>query len=170
MTTSPSIAHLALSPEELSSITRGHAALFTSGAYPFVAYTPGERWHRRIHCDDLVDVWLISWLPSQATELHDHGGSCGAFTVATGELTELLPARSTSGEHVLCGLRRAAGRTVGFGADHVHDVVNRAGIAAVSVHAYSPPLSSMGYYRLTPQGLDLTRTVVTDDPEAGSAA
>jgi hypothetical protein len=160
---------LALSPEALTSLTRHHAKLFRCGAYPFVAYTAGERWHRRIHCDGQVDVWLISWLPSQATELHDHGGSSGAFTVASAALTELVPARQATGGHVLCALPLVSGSTVTFGSDHVHDVVNRGTEAAVSVHAYSPPLSRMRFYGLGSGGLQMARTVLTDDPESGSA-
>jgi hypothetical protein len=41
-----------------------------------------------------------------------------------------------------------------FGPRHVHDVRNSsAGSVAVSVHAYSPPLSAMTRYELTPGGL-----------------
>jgi hypothetical protein len=34
----------------------------------------------------------------------------------------------------------------------VHDVENRAVEPAVSVHAYSPPLTAMSYYGVTPEG------------------
>lgn len=33
-----------------------------------------ERWATRIHADDELDVWLISWVPDKSTELHDHCG------------------------------------------------------------------------------------------------
>jgi hypothetical protein len=46
----------------------------------------------------------------------------------------------------------------------VHDVRNCAnGSVAVSVHAYSPPLSSMTRYDLTPSGLALAGTEGEDD-------
>ena len=48
-----------------------------------------ERWSMRLHTDDHLDVWLISWTPDQSTALHDHGGSAGALTVVDGRLTEL---------------------------------------------------------------------------------
>src|SRR5258707_8277105 len=41
------------------------------------------RWFTRIHGDDELDVWLISWVPGHATELHDHGGSLGALSVVS---------------------------------------------------------------------------------------
>ncbi len=47
-----------------------------------------DRWSTRLHADDDVDVWLISWVPERNTELHDHAGSFGALTVLSGSLTE----------------------------------------------------------------------------------
>ena len=47
-----------------------------------------ERWFTRLHGDDELDVWLISWVPERSTELHDHGGSLGALTVVSGRLAE----------------------------------------------------------------------------------
>jgi Cysteine dioxygenase type I len=45
----------------------------------------------------------------------------------------------------------------------VHDVVNTAPRHAVSVHAYSPPLTAMSYYAVDPSGgLVRTRSVLTD--------
>src|ERR1700750_682381 len=43
-----------------------------------------DRWFTRLHGDDELDVWLISWVPDRSTELHDHGGSLGALTVVSG--------------------------------------------------------------------------------------
>ena len=47
-----------------------------------VRLNPEGRWYERIHLDDSHEVWVISWLPGQATGFHDHGGSAGAFAVA----------------------------------------------------------------------------------------
>ena len=47
-----------------------------------------ERWFTRLHGDDELDVWLISWVPDRSTELHDHGGSLGALTVVSGALAK----------------------------------------------------------------------------------
>src|ERR1700759_914040 len=49
---------------------------------------PEGRWYERIHLDDSHEVWVISWLPGQATGFHDHGGSAGAFAVVWGTLVE----------------------------------------------------------------------------------
>jgi Cysteine dioxygenase type I len=42
--------------------------------------------------------------------------------------------------------RATAGQTIAFGPDHVHNLVNPGPGVAISVHAYSPPLSTMTYY------------------------
>jgi hypothetical protein len=39
-----------------------------------------------------------------------------------------------------------SGATLAFGAGHVHDVRNEAPVHALSLHVYSPPLTSMIYY------------------------
>src|SRR5690242_9462994 len=51
---------------------------------------PHDRWHVRLLQDERVDVWLISWTTDQGTQMHDHGGSAGAFTVVSGELSEVV--------------------------------------------------------------------------------
>ncbi len=122
-----------------------------------VRLDPEGRWYERIAASDGYEMWLISWLPGQSTGFHDHGGSAGAFSVVWGTLDEcVLPARAGAG--VLVNQVRA-GEVRAFGAHYVHDVRNSAaGSVAVSVHAYSPPLSMMTRYSLTPGGLTVAGT------------
>ena len=51
-----------------------------------------------------------------------------------------------------------AGTVTGFGQRHLHDVGNVSGMPAVSVHAYSPPLTAMRRYAMTAAGLRQIRT------------
>src|SRR3954467_11559186 len=77
-----------------------------------------ERWFARLHGDDELDVWLISWVPDRSTELHDHGGSLGALTVVSGAL------RETRWDGEALGRRPpAAGDQAAFPLGWVHDVV-----------------------------------------------
>jgi len=154
---------------DLVALTREVAVEVDAGRHP-VEVDPARRWSHRLHADDHLDVWLISWATDQGAELHDHGGSLGALTVVRGALTEW---RWTAGsdDDRTCpaeelhargpGLRRRvldAGRSVAFGLGHVHDVTNRAVGTAVSVHAYSPPLSAMSYYAVAAGVLRRTRS------------
>ena len=162
-----SIAHTelgatALTHAQLIELTEEVARDVRNGRYEIHADAE-ERWHVRIHCDDQVDVWLISWTKDQGTQLHDHGGSSGAFSVVTGVLSEAM--WSTIGGNLTEGTRRA-GDTVVFGENYVHDVRNLDEQTAVSVHAYSPPLSLMNYYDTEDNGLIKLASVWTDDPEA----
>jgi hypothetical protein len=152
--------YLFLSPPQLVDLTRFYAEEVRSGAYPFIDFDADARWHQRIYRDRRMDVWLLSWLPTQGTELHDHGGSGGAFTVLSGVLTEATVARGR-----LHDRPRGAGESVGFGPRYVHDVRNVSDAPAVSVHAYSPPLTSMSYYDLDAGRLTRIASVRTDDPE-----
>jgi predicted metal-dependent enzyme (double-stranded beta helix superfamily) len=132
-----------------------------------VRLDPEGRWYEQIRVDDSCELWLISWLPGQSTGFHDHGGANGAFGVVWGELDEHMVARGPVGPvgSVGSAIRAVpAGQVRSFGAHHVHDVRNSAtGSVAVSVHAYSPPLSAMTRYELTPGGLVPFRTEGADD-------
>jgi hypothetical protein len=162
-----SLGRTALDPVSLIDFTRIFAADVAAGQYPFVEYDEHERWHQRIYRDQRVDVWLISWMPTQGTALHDHGGSSGAFTVVSGRLTEsVLTGRSSvPGHRSLLEVEREFGESVGFASNYIHDVRNASSEPAVSVHAYSAPLTSMTYYELESGDLRTIATVATEDPE-----
>jgi predicted metal-dependent enzyme (double-stranded beta helix superfamily) len=126
-----------------------------------VRLDPEGRWYEQIPVNDLCELWLISWLPGQSTGFHDHGGANGAFGVVWGQLDEHQMSRRAAGS-----LKRpvTAGRVRSFGQHHVHDVRNSsASSVAVSVHAYSPPLSAMTRYDVTAGGLVPIRTEGADD-------
>lgn len=120
---------------------------------PRVRLNPDGRWYERIHIGGSHEVWVISWLPGQATGFHDHGGSAGAFAVVWGTLTEHRVVGGVTTGQVLAKPVGAGGSRA-FGPRYIHDVRNAARSAvAVSVHAYSPPLPEMTRYDLTPAGL-----------------
>ena len=118
-----------------------------------VRLNPASRWYERIHLEDSHEVWVISWLPGQATGFHDHGGSAGAFTVVLGTLLERRVTGGVTTGHVLAKPAGAGGARA-FGPRYIHDLRNAtAASIAVSVHAYSPPISQMTRYELTSGGL-----------------
>jgi hypothetical protein len=65
----------------------------------------------------------------------------------------------------LVDIEHPAEHSVGFGPRYVHDVRNLGSLPAVSVHAYSSPLTSMTYYELADGELVPVLDVATDDPE-----
>jgi hypothetical protein len=156
---------------DLLHITDQNAEDVLTGRYdhliPAGGIPPNERWFTRLHSDDELDVWLISWVRGEATELHDHSGSLGALTLLSGALHETRWAGDQ-----LRRRRLTAGDQAAFPLGWVHDVTwapaHVAGPPAptLSVHAYSPPLTAMSYYDVTERNtLRRTRTELTESPE-----
>lgn len=113
-----------------------------------VAYDPLSRYYVRLTKQPNYEAWLLTWLPGQGTDWHDHGGSAGAFQVLRGTLTEDR-ARFVREGHAVVESRSSelpAGALRSFGRRYVHRVVNNAIEPAVSVHVYSPVLVEMNQY------------------------
>jgi len=150
-----------LSPAQLRSVTLGIAGRGELWA-DLVVHDPDVRWYLPLHRSDACDVWLLAWERGQDTDWHDHGGSSGSFAVAEGSLAEQY--RAASGRRL--GRRMLdTGAAVSFGPAHVHNVEHGGGGPATSIHAYSPPLMAMTYYRPTGFGLIATVTMAIDGPE-----
>jgi hypothetical protein len=138
---------------------------------PLVEYRSTSRWTHLLPTqdaaallepdlhDDLAgaQVWLLSWLPSQGTPLHDHGNSAGAFAVVRGTLTERVVGAGSTGVRDATALL-TGGRVRHFGPHYVHQVTNVDDEPAVSVHVYTPRLTVMNTYRVEAAGLLRTGT------------
>lgn len=132
---------------------------------PIVRHDFDHRWYVRLHWSPDVEVWLLGWQPGQDTQFHDHGGASGAFMVTEGNLREWYGSTNR-----WTGARRRdhrPGRACRFGADHAHNLGNQSTGVATSIHAYSPPLSTMTYYRAGAGLLVPYRTLSTSSPEPG---
>jgi predicted metal-dependent enzyme (double-stranded beta helix superfamily) len=119
-------------------------------------FNPVDRWYHRLTLADDHEVWLLTWLPGQGTDLHDHGGSAGAFHVFGGTLTEdtVVTPPSSAPRVASRDLGEGAGRR--FGARHIHRISNRSTRPAVSIHVYGPALTTMTRYRIDPaRGLEV---------------
>jgi predicted metal-dependent enzyme (double-stranded beta helix superfamily) len=115
---------------------------------PLVAYDPISRYYARLASEPDFEAWLLTWVPGQGTDWHDHGGSAGAFVVVRGDLTErhatvspLAPPKIEPEPRVL-----SEGSLRAFGTKHVHRVANLGMEPAVSVHVYAPALVEMTTY------------------------
>jgi len=136
-------------PAQLARLT-SHIAGLPGQWISLVRYDASKRWYRRLVLNEQYEIWLLSWLPGQQTGFHDHAPSAGAFAVAIGTLRErAAPAGrpETTGKTVVPGTMRS------FGPAYIHDVRNDSAEPAVSIHAYSPPLTSMRRFDVAAGGL-----------------
>ncbi|MEZ0578216.1 cysteine dioxygenase family protein [Nocardioides sp. MH1] len=136
-----------LSVLPLLEVVRDHAA--DRDLLELMDPRPTERtWARLLRTED-YELWLIAWPAGAATDWHDHGSSSGAFTVLRGALTE----------HTFDGglqlVRHEVGDGKAFGAGYAHDVRNDSDRPALSLHAYSPRLSTMTRFRFRGDRLEV---------------
>ena len=137
--------------------------------HPHVLHDPDERARVRLLATPAYEVWLLGWTPGQSVGLHDHGGANAAFIVVDGTLTETLatsPDNRSGGtlvEHTI-----PAGGSGIVKAGHVHDIANRSTTLATSIHAYSKPLRSMGFFDVPQPGVrgHRIRTLWVEDETA----
>lgn len=141
----------------LAEVVRRVAADRAAWADLVAPVGPDRRW-LRISVPEGVDVWAIAWPTLVATELHSRGGAWAAFTVVTGQVTEL----SVDGSGRLATRRHPVGRLRMVPPGGIHDVYNEAAEQAVTVHAYAPRLDEMRYYRWGPDGARLDRVVAAN--------
>jgi predicted metal-dependent enzyme (double-stranded beta helix superfamily) len=120
---------------------------------PLVDYRTDTRWYRLLERTGQHEVWLLTWLPGQGTDLHDHGPASGAFAVAAGALTERVVAAKQDRRPVEVTRTLEAGRSRAFGPHYIHQVSNNGTVPAVSVHVYTPGLTVMNTYRVDPDEL-----------------
>jgi hypothetical protein len=126
-----------------------------------VRHEPDRRWWIRLIRRGNVDAWLITWPGQEATDLHDHGRSAAALTVVRGSLEHVLASRRGQ----LSRETLNTGTLLSLEPEAIHDVRNTSLHPAVSIHAYSPPLERMTYFRPDGNGLAPVRTVHGDEPE-----
>ncbi len=121
---------------------------------PHVTHDHNERTRVRLLATSAYEVWLLGWTPGQSVGLHDHGGANGAFVVVDGTLTETVAADpSNRNDRTLAQRVLAVGEAGQVAAGQVHDVANRSSRLATSIHAYSRPLTSMGFYESATPGV-----------------
>jgi len=152
----PAMTGPALTETELGDLVKSTVQAWDSWR-DMVRFSHDERWFGRLAVSADYEIWVLTWLRGQRTGFHDHGGAVGAFGVALGELRESVVARGRARVRY----RMASGHMVRtFDGQHVHDIANVSSAPAISVHAYSPPLSAMRRYEMTTAGLILARTDV----------
>ena len=115
---------------------------------PLVVVDRDRRRYELLYDDDQVDIWVLSWMPGQKTGFHDHDRSSVALICAQGELDEGSLALGLRAEPV----RMTPGVVRTGPGGYIHSVSHVEGEPAVSIHAYSPPLTCVGQYRVDSLG------------------
>lgn len=117
-----------------------------------------DRYSRRLALTADLEVWMIHWEPGHDTGFHDHDRSGGHVMVVSGVVRE---DRLVVGGPPVTRMYRP-GDSFSFDPSDIHRVVHVEGSPAVTIHAYSPPLHSMGAYEVTDEGR-LRRTSLSAD-------
>ena len=115
---------------------------------PLITFDPWSRHYVRLATERGVEAWLLTWLPGQGTEWHDHGGSAGAFLTVRGALTERQAMVSRDGPPRIRPDVRDHPRRHAAAVRHQARprVTNEGPEPAVSLHAYAPALVEMNEY------------------------
>ena len=127
---------------ELADIAAGLGSTAHSLSDQLPAH-PRQRTALRLVATDTYDIWLLRWPPGTCVTPHDHGLSAGAFSVVVGEVEEVRWKGCIRHSRPV-----GPGEVVIVDRGVVHDVLGGAE-PSLTVHVYSPPLSSMSYYRST---------------------
>jgi len=78
--------------------------------------------------------------------LHDHGGSRSLLRIVDGDVVEIVTDLIDDYPPLARALHR--GDTTWTSVSRVHDLANRSGADATTVHVYSPPLCDIAMYGL----------------------
>jgi predicted metal-dependent enzyme (double-stranded beta helix superfamily) len=113
-----------------------------------VRHEDDARAYEQIWDDDEVNAWVICWSEDQDTGFHDHDESGAAIAVLSGGVRE---------ERLRLGAAPVS-REIGTGEVFalppvaIHRVLHAGEGPAVTIHAYSPPLTRTGAYAVGPDG------------------
>ena len=133
---------VALEEVERDAVALGLGASLRTAIDALDPPADGQRRWWRIVATDTFDAWLIDWPEATGVPRHDHAGAAASICVVRGELTETrFPSDGAPAVRVA-----APGDVFTVGADASHLVENRRPEPATSVHVYSPPLRSMGFF------------------------
>jgi len=129
-----------------------------------VRHATDARVYKQIVDEDGVNAWVICWSEDQDTGFHDHDESAAAIAVISGHVRE---------DRLRLG-KSPRSRVLGPGAIFtvpsvaIHRVLHAGEVPAVTIHAYSPPLTRTGAYRIGPDG-ELEREILSYEEELRAA-
>jgi mannose-6-phosphate isomerase-like protein (cupin superfamily) len=149
-------------PLNVEQLERFAAALAADPARwrHLVRHQRDVRVYEKLFSDERVNAWLICWSDGHDTGFHDHDESAGGIAVVAGRVRdERLAVGSAPVVREL-----SAGECFNVPATAIHRVLHSGAQPAITIHAYSPPLTRMGAYRTGPRG-ELEREALTHEQE-----
>jgi quercetin dioxygenase-like cupin family protein len=118
----------------------------------YVRHDSEERTFELIWDDEDVNAWVLCWSEDHDTGFHDHDQSVAAIVALDGQVREdRLRLGGATRERVY-----GAGESFIVPPNAIHRVLHHGDAPAVTIHAYSPPLTRMGSYSVADDG-DLLR-------------
>jgi mannose-6-phosphate isomerase-like protein (cupin superfamily) len=138
---------MSLAPSELERFVTDLAAAPHRWEH-LIRHADDARVYRQIWDDEDVNAWVICWSEDQDTGFHDHDESAASVAVISGQVREeRLRIGSFPRSRVL-----GPGSTFSVPPVAIHRVLHAGEGPAVTIHAYSPPLSRTGRYLVGPDG------------------
>lgn len=118
---------------------------------PYVGFKESTYARHRVFVNQFAELLVLCWRPGQRTPIHDHNGSYGSVRVLEGVMWEtvftLEDARGLVYER---GREWMPGLVTGADIPDIHQLGNPdvSGQDLVTLHLYSPPLTSLNIYRV----------------------
>jgi mannose-6-phosphate isomerase-like protein (cupin superfamily) len=150
---------VSLSPGELERFVANLAASPDRWRH-LVRHATDARVYEQVWDDEDVNAWVICWSEDQDTGFHDHDESAAAIAVISGHVREDRLRLDDSPRSRVLG----PGSVFTVPAVAIHRVLHAGDAPAVTIHAYSPPLSRTGAYRTGPDG-ELERELLSYEEE-----
>ena len=140
--------------DELNAMLEG-VAVGADELRPYVGFKEGTYARHRVHLGEHAELLVLCWRPGQRTPIHDHAGSFGAVKVLRGVMWEtLFEMGEGEGLRYLSGREWAPGHVTGADVPDIHQLGNPdvSGQDLVTLHLYSPPLTSLNVYKVGRRG------------------
>jgi predicted metal-dependent enzyme (double-stranded beta helix superfamily) len=138
---------MSLTIEELELFVQSLAA-DSDRWVPLVRRDGDQRAYELIWEDEDVNAWLICWSEDHDTGFHDHDVSAAAITVIDGHVRE--DRLRLDGPPV--SRVNGPGSLITLAPNAIHRVLHAGTGTAVTIHAYSPPLTRTGAYSIGADG------------------
>jgi cysteine dioxygenase len=118
---------------------------------PHVGFKEGAYARHRVRLCEHAELLVLCWRPGQRTPIHDHAGSFGAVRVLGGVMWETL--FGMDGERGLLyksSREWTPGHVTGADIPDIHQLGNPdvSGQDLITLHLYSPPLTSLNVYKV----------------------